>query len=245
MTLEYLLLFGGGLVGGFVSGLTGFGTGIAAMPFWIAAAPAVIAAQLAAAGGAVGQIQTIHSIWAHVRWRDLSHFILAGLVGVPIGTLLLPLISERAFKVGVGVFLIVFCGFLLWARGRWLLTRRRPIADVGIGFGGGIMAGVAGLSGPLPIVWASFHDWPREQKRALFQIFNLVILLTMLISSALAGLMTPAFFVALALAIPGTVIGSYFGLLVYQKLDSRGFDRVVLWLLVATGLALIVANASG
>ncbi len=243
MTFDHILILAGGFAGGFISGLTGFGTGLTAMPFWLAATPPVIAAQLAAAGGAIGQIQTIHAIWPSVRWSHVGHFVIAGLIGVPIGTLLLPMIPERLFKLGIGLFLITFCSFMLAARGRWLLTTRRPIGDILVGFGGGVMAGVSGLSGPLPIVWATLHDWTRNDKRALFQVFNLTILVAMLAASAVAGLMTRDFFLALAFAVPGTIVGSHVGMATFRRLDARGFDRIVLAILIISGVVLVATNS--
>lgn len=242
LTLDHFLILLGGLAGGFVSGLTGFGTGLTAMPFWLAATQPVIAAQLAAAGGALGQVQTIRTIWPAVRWHHVGHIVVAGLIGVPLGTLLLPLIPERAFKMGVGLFLVVYCAFMLIASGRWLLTVRRPFADMTSGFIGGVMTGLSGLSGPAVIVWASLHDWTRDEKRALFQVFNLTILLAMLIASALAGLMTGAFFTALAFAGPGIILGNQIGIMAFRRLDARGFDRIVLGILMLSGLVLVASN---
>lgn len=239
---EALLLFLGGLSGGFVSGMTGFGVGLTALPFWLAATSPIIAAQLAAAGGAAGQLQTIRSIWPAVRWRHVGHFTIAGLMGVPLGTLVLPAIPEQSFKLGIGIFIVAFCSYLMISRGAWVLRRSHPVGDTAIGFGGGFMAGVSGLSGPLPIIWASLHDWPRDQKRALFQVFNLTILIAMLTASAVAGLMTLDFLIAFGFAIPGTIIGSHLGLMVYRRIDARGFDRLVLAVLIASGLTLITMN---
>jgi len=242
MELADLMVLLGALVGGFFAGLTGFGTGLSAMPFWLSAVSPVVAAQLAAGCGALGQAQTIGTIWPSVRWRYVGHFVVAGLIGVPFGTVLLTLIPERTFKLGVGLFLIAFCTYMTLARGRTMLRKRRPLADITVGFSGGIMSGLAGLSGPLPTAWATLHDWPRDEKRALFQTFNLIILIAMLISSAIAGQMSWAFGKAMLIAVPGTLIGTRLGSTLYRRLDVRGFDRIVLAVLLASGLALVWSN---
>jgi len=234
-----LIVLLGAFSGGFLAGLTGFGTGLAAMPFWLIAVPPVIAAQLAVACGAMGQVQTIHTIWHAVRWRHVGHFLIAGLIGIPIGTVLLPLVPERAFKIGVGIFLIVFCSYLMAARGKTLLFKRRPLGDIAAGFAGGFMSGLAGLPGPAPTAWAMLHDWPRDQKRALFQMFNLVILTATFVSSAIAGLITWKFWMAFALAMPGTIFGNWLGGVLYRRLDTRGFDRIVLVVLMCCGVLLV------
>ena len=240
--MSHVLIALGAFAGGFISGLTGFGTGLTAMPFWLYATTPIIAAQLAVAGAALGHVQTIRAIFPVKNWGHIAPVVVAGLVGVPIGITLLPLIPPRAFKIGIGVFLILFCGFLLIARGRWLLTKRRRIGDILAGFGGGFTAGLAGLPGPAPIVWATIHDWSREEKRALFQVFNLVIATMMLTASAVTGLMTVDFLIALAIAVPGTVLGAHAGVETYRRIDARGFDRIVLAMLIVSGVTLVYSN---
>jgi uncharacterized protein len=45
-------------------------------------------------------------------------------------------------------------------------------ADTGIGFAGEILGGLAGLSGPIPILWASMRSWGKDERRGIFQTFN-------------------------------------------------------------------------
>jgi uncharacterized membrane protein YfcA len=47
------VVLAGALAGGFANGLTGFGTGLTALPFWLQVVEPVIAAQLASACGVV------------------------------------------------------------------------------------------------------------------------------------------------------------------------------------------------
>jgi uncharacterized membrane protein YfcA len=218
------------------------------MPFWLYAMPPALAAQLAAAAGVVNQLQTLPAIWHAIDWKRVAPFIAPGLAGVPIGTWLLPLIGIRGFKLGVGVILVGYCGFLLLARSRRAMPQavatacETPVGDAAVGFCGGVLAGLAGLSGPLPTIWATFKPWSKDHKRALFQSFNVTILSAMLVSSALAGLMPAEIWLALLLALPGTVLGVRLGVMVYRRLDDRRFDRLVLILLLISGLSLIVGN---
>jgi len=237
-----LIVFAGALVGGFFAGLTGFGTGLSAMPLWLLALSPVISAQLAAACGALGQAQTIRHVWKGINWRQSVPMLLAGLLGVPVGVGLLPFVSEVTFKLGIGVFLIAFSAYMFLARGQVLLKGQSSVGNTLVGFGGGVMAGLAGLSGPLPTAWATLHDWSRDEKRALFQCFNLFILSAMLVASLLGGLMGWAFAWALMFAVPGTIIGTHAGAWLYTRLDVRGFDRIVLAVLMLSGIALVAAN---
>ena len=113
------------------------------------------------------------------------------------------------------------------------------MADGFVGWGGGVLGGLAGLSGALPTIWASLRGWGKDERRAVFQGFNLAILGATLIAHAVAGLLTPDVGHAVLLALPGTLIGSVLGQQVYRRLDDHRFDRVVLMFLGIAGVALM------
>jgi uncharacterized membrane protein YfcA len=179
------------------------------------------------------------AIWRAIDWRRIAPMLLAGLVGVPIGCWLLPWLSLAAFKLAVGCVLIVYCIFMLLADGRVRVAAGGRGAEAAVGLGGGILGGMAGLSGPLPTVWAGLKGWPKEQRRVVFQTFNMTILSAMLATNVVMGLVSWRFLAALAVALPGTLAGARLGALLYRRLDDRRFDRLVLVLLLLSGLALV------
>ena len=236
----------GAVLGGFVNGLTGFGTALSAMPIWLQVMAPAPAAGLGAASGLVGQLRTLPLIWGAIDWRITGPLVVAGVAGVPIGTMLLPLIEPRAFKLGVGAVLVAYCTFVLLSgrvRVLGLSPRLERLGDVLIGLGAGIMGGLAAMSGPLTIVWATFKPWSRDQKRALFQTYNTVILTAMLASSIVAGLLPGWFWIAALITLPGTLVGVALGATLYRRLDDRRFDRLVLGVLLAMGVSLVLTNA--
>lgn len=239
-TLAFLLA--GALTGGFVNGLTGFGTGLTALPIWLRAVDPVTAAQLVSAASVIGHVSTLRAIWPAIDWRRLAPMLAAGLVGVPIGMWILPSISLPAFKAAVGAVLTIYCAFMLFAAGRVRLVAGGRGAEAAVGFLGGILGGMAGLSGPAPTIWATLKGWPKEERRVVFQAFNMTILSAMLAASLVQGLMGRRFFLALAVALPATVAGAWLGSRVYRRLDDRRFDRLVLALLLASGLGLVWSN---
>ncbi len=66
-TLEIAVLLAGALLGGFVSGLTGFGLALTAIPFWLLVASPPLVAALATASSVVSQAQTFHLVWRHIE----------------------------------------------------------------------------------------------------------------------------------------------------------------------------------
>ena len=234
-----LFIMAGALAGGFINGLTGFGTALTALPLWLQAVEPLIAAQLASGCSVLGHVATLPAIWGAVDWRRLAPMLIAGLVGVPIGTWVLPLISLSAFKLGVGVVLAVYCSFMLFAAGRFRLHAGGSGAEAVVGFAGGVLGGIAGLSGALPTIWASLKNWPKHERRVFFQAFNMTLLTAMLVASAVQGLVGLRSIVALCVAAPATLLGSWLGLRLYKRLDDRRFEHVVLAVLLLSGFALI------
>lgn len=232
----------GALAGGFVNGLTGFGTALTALPLWLQAVEPVVAAQLASACSVTGHLTTLSAIWHAIDWRRIAPMVSAGLIGVPVGTWILPLISLQTFKLSVGAVLIVYCSFMLFAAGRVRLGAGGRGADTVVGFAGGVLGGIAGLSGVLPTMWAALKAWSKDERRVVFQAFNFLILTAMLAASAVQGLLGLRFLLAFACAVPGTLLGAWIGSRLYRRLDDRRFDRVILVVLLLSGAMLVWSN---
>ncbi len=245
LSQETVLVFAGALAGGFVNGLTGFGTGITALPIWVNVLPPLLASPLTIVCSVAGQLQTLPAIWHAIDLRRLAPFVLGGLLGVPLGVAWLPHVQPIVFKMAVGILLVASCTFLLLrpARAPWL--RGGAAADAAIGLLGGILGGLAGLSGVLPTLWAELRGWEKDARRAVFQGYNLTILVFALLSQATRGFLTPELGRLLVVALPGTIAGAWIGRSMYRRLDTRRFSKVVLALLLAGGLSLIGANLRG
>lgn len=243
MQLEQIVLvFLGALAGGIVNGLTGFGTAISAMGIWLYAVSPPVAASLAVVCSVVAQVQTLPMIWGSIEWRRVLPFVLPGLIGVPIGTWLLPQINERTFKIGVGVFLVAYAAYVLARKVPMRSTVGGRGADGVAGFSGGVLGGLAGFSGVPPIVWTDIRGWSKEQRRMVLQVFNVTILSVALLSHALSGLLTREVGWATAAALPGTIGGAFAGAWAYRRLGDRGYQRIIMLLLLLAGLVLLAAS---
>jgi uncharacterized protein len=243
MGITEIFILAGALAGGYVSGLTGFGTGLTALALWLQVTQPVVAGPLVVTCSIISQLLTLPAIWHAIVWRRAVPFILGGLVGVPIGTMLLAFVSLQAFKLFVGCLLIVYCGFMLLRRSAPKVTWGGNLADGVVGLGGGVLGGLAGLSGPLPTIWASLRGWGKDERRGVFQTFNLSILLFAAASQAVSGFMTFEVGRLTLVAFPGTLLGSWLGRKTYNKLGDGRFNQVVLVLLLLSGVSIIVTWA--
>jgi uncharacterized protein len=237
MTIAVLLF--GALAGGFVSGLAGFGTALMALGIWLYVVTPDVAVQLVLICSIIAQTWTLPSIWRSIDFKIITPFLVGGLAGVPIGTWLVAYADPRHFKLAVGIFLLVFPAALYFQRRPMALSLGGKAADTGIGFAGGVLGGLAGLSGPLPILWASVRGWGKDERRALFQTFNWTILTAAFVVQAGSGLVTRETMWLALMVLPATIGGAWLGARTYHALSDGNFRDVVLGLLFLSGVTLV------
>ena len=237
-----LVVVVGALAGGFASGLTGFGFGLTAIGIWLQAIGPAEAATLVAICSVFSQLQTIPSIWHAIDFRHVAPMIAAGLLGVPVGIWLIPKIDPDMFRLGAGIGLVAFAGIMLVIPAKPLLSAESggQAAEGMVGFVGGLLGGLSGLSGPPPILWAALKGWSKAQRRGVFQPFNLAILAASSVVHIATGTTGGAIGWRVLAALPTMIVGVWVGFAVYKRLSDHGFHRVVLALLLVSGLGLIL-----
>ena len=239
---QILLVLIGALAAGVVNGLTGFGTAITAMALWLYAIPPAVGASLAIICSVVSQIQNLHLIWRTISWERMLPFLVPGIIGVPLGTHLVRVIEPPVFKLGIGIFLVVYSIYVLVRKGKIMSAWGGKAADCAVGFSGGVLGGLAGLSGVLPVVWTDVRGWSKSERRSVVQTFNLAILSLSLASHAFSGLLTGAVVTASVIALPATIGGAWLGALMYRRLAEGGYQHAVMLLLFVSGAGLVWAS---
>src|SRR5450631_1385262 len=238
-TFSLVLLSLGAFAGGFVSGLAGFGTALMALGIWLYVLPPPVAVQLVLICSVVAQTSTLPAIWRSIDFRLVTPFLIGGLAGVPLGTLLIAHADPTVFKLSIGVLLLIFPVALYFNRRPLALRFGGRLADAGIGFAGGILGGLAGLSGPLPTLWATVRGWGKDERRGLFQTYNWTVLAAALCLQAATGQIEQRVIWLAGLAFPMTLLGAWAGTRVYRSLSDTNFRDVVLGLLFLSGVGLV------
>ena len=180
-------------------------------------------------------------MWRSFDFTLIWPFLIGGLAGVPLGTMLVAHADPHTFKLAFGVFLLIFPALYL---------QRAPVA-----FSIRRQAGGHGYR-----ICRRHHGGPRRpvrpasdpvgqrarlgQGRAARRVPGLQLdypfaALCLQIGSGLvkADVIRLAF-----LTLPGTVLGAWFGKRVYHALSDRNFRDIVLGLLFLSGVALVGAH---
>ena len=233
------VMAGGALVAGFVSGLTGLGTALISLSIWLHVTTPAFAVPIAATIAVAAHVTTLAFVRQGIYWPRLWPFLLGGLIGMPIGVLLLPILDREAVKLGLGIFLLVYAAYGLLVRVPPVVRFGGRLMDGVIGAGGGFFGGLVSLSGPLPTIWAGLRGWPKDQQRGVYQPFNLIVLLTAAIGHYASGRVALGdAWLVLLVTILG-VGGAVAGLFVYRRASDAQFRRYVLIMLAVAGLSLV------
>ena len=241
---DIALVIAGALVAGFVNGLSGTGYALVSLGFWLHAMSPLTAAPLVAFCSVCGHLQSLPKIWQGVIWSRLWPFMVGGLIGVPLGTAMLAHVQVGPLKIGVGLLLIFYSSWMAFVRRPPVVLGGGRLADATAGLGGGVLGGMASISGPIPVIWVQLRGWTMLAQRGVNQPYNMSVLAFSLVTAAIAGFLDRTFFVWAAITLPVTLIGAHIGLRLYGRIDDAQFRRLILGLLGLSGLTLIGTSLS-
>ncbi len=240
MDTTLLLLVAGAFAGGFVNGLAGFGTALFALGFWLQVLPPMHAVALVLTASTATGLQGLWVVRTQMtnNLPRLARFLIPGVLGIPIGITLLSWIDPKSLKLIIAAFLIAY-GLFFILRGKLpSFDRITKKSDAVVGFLGGILGGLAGLSGALPAMWCALRPWPRHETRSVLQPYNFVILTVSLITLAVQGAFTPAVLRDIVIALPVSIVAAVLGILVFRRISDIQFRWLLIALMLVSGLAL-------
>jgi uncharacterized membrane protein YfcA len=144
------------------------------------------------------------------------------------------------FKLFIGILLTLYSLFGLLVRDPPRIEAGGSGLDAFAGLLGGVLGGLGGMSGTVPAIWTQLRGWKRDLRRATMQVYNIAIHCFTLTAYARTGTLDARAFHLFIVVAPAMLIPSYLGMRLYHRFSERTFERVVLALLLVSGLALIV-----
>jgi uncharacterized protein len=222
-----------------VTGLAGFAFGLVAAAVWLHILSPLQTATLIIAFGLVVQGVSVWKLREALRWSRLWPFLGGAALGVPLGVAVLGWARPDHVRVGVGVLLILFSTYNLARPSIKPFTAGGAWADAGIGFANGILGSLTGLAGILTTMWCGLRGWPRDQQRAVFQPIGVAIFAMSALWLGASGSLSADTVWLFLIGLPALLLGTWAGLKLFGRLDEAGFRKVVLVLLLASGVTLL------
>jgi uncharacterized protein len=237
--LQLALFLAAAFFGGLTSGLSGFAMGLVVSGVWLHIISPGQNALLIVLCGLVTQGSGIWRVRHAINGRAVAPFIIGGALGVPAGTALVTTVDQGSLRLTMGFLLVTYSLYSLF-RPALKVVRGGVPADFGVGIANGLIGGLTGLGGIAVTVWCQLQGGPKDAQRAIFQPVMFATFVMSAISFAVARAFTVETLKLYTLALPVLIAGVWSGLRLYGKLDDAAFRKIILLLLLMSGLTLIV-----
>jgi uncharacterized membrane protein YfcA len=192
--------------------------------------------------GAAGQSLMVWALRRNIPWRTLAVFLAGAAFGLPLGVMVLLHTRHAVYAQVIGIALVLYA-LLMLPRRPLVVRRHSALLDALFGFLSGVTGGAAALPGMFVTLWCGFKGWPKEQQRALYQPFILIMQLSAIALMTVPGVAPqgrPAFDFGGIAYVPVMFLGTTLGLAFFRQLNDRQFALVVNLLMAVSGLALLV-----
>ena len=227
-----------------VTGIAGFAFGLVAAAVWLHILTPLEPATLIIAFGLVVQGISVWRLRHALRWNRLWPFLLGAAAGVPLGVAILQWARPDYVRTAIGVLLVLFSAYSLARPSIKPVKSVGAIADAGVGFLNGILGGLTGLAGILTTIWCGVRGWGKDEQRAVFQPTGVAVFAMTGFWLGVNGSISSNAIWLFIVGLPVLLVGTRVGLKLYGHLDEAGFRRVVLALLLVSGIALVVPAAA-
>jgi uncharacterized protein len=237
--LDVAIFLLGTFAAAFVTGLAGFAFGMVAASIWLFALPPAQATTLIVAYALLVQGYATWRLRDAIDYKRLLPFVLGSAIGIPVGVLILEFVRPAFIRAGIGALLIAFSLYNL-TRPKFRVTKGLGRAgDAGVGILNGVLGASTGLGGILPVIWTTLRGWTRDEQRGVHQPTAFATFVMSLVALGGAGLVTLATTRLFLMGLPALICGTLLGWALYGKLDEPTFRKIVLVLLLISGLAIV------
>jgi uncharacterized membrane protein YfcA len=184
--------------------------------------------------------QQIYCVWRlreTIRLSECAPYLIGSATTLPIGLYLLCETSASVFLPLLGLLLITY-GIFAALKPNVRVGANPLWGQVSMGALGGITGGLAAFPAAFVTMWCLMQGFDKHRARSIIQPF---ILINQLLSISALMVVRPAQIVVtdlLCYAAPA-VVGAYFGLIIFNRVDTSTFNRIVGLFLLVAGLGFI------
>jgi len=237
---SFFLLSAAVFLGAFVSGFAGFAFSAVAGAILLHTLLPMEAVPLMMACSVGVQATNLWALRRDIEWKQSLVLVFGGILGVPIAIWLLQNTDARTFREVFGLVVIIYAGYMLFRPSLSKLKLMNRSRNALVGFGGGLIGGLTAMPGALPTIWCDMHGVPKNQQRGLVQPFIAAMQIFALALMLMHHSLSAGVFANLLLSIPALIAGAVLGILAFRNVSEQIFRRLILLVLLVSGLLLVV-----
>lgn len=218
----------------------GFGESLIAVPLLIIFIPVEVAVPLSVLVSITIAGMILIQDYKLIHFNSAKWLLIFGILGIPIGVLLLISGSNQIVKFILGLLIISYSLYALFGKRTFKLETDNMRWLFSCGFFSGIFGGAYGLNGPPLILYGDMRRWSAQYFRATLQAYFLPSSMVGMLGYWYSGLwsvkVTQYYFMTIPLVIPAVFLGRFFN----QLLKDNTFFKYVYMGLIAIGIILII-----
>ena len=238
---NHLLVFGLWLVGGFVSGVSGIGGAMVAVPAAAMFIPMHELIPLSCILNVVmdGCIAGAH--FRHCRVSALWPMLVGSLPGAFVGLFILKFVPGTILQGAVGALLLYY---VYWQRTFRVTEVRQESWSRGsaAGFGAGLLGTAISFDGPPVGAYGLYVGWSPRVFLGTLGVFFLIRGTMTCVLQAGAGLYTPDVLEYAMYGIPATMLGTLCAFPITKHVNQDTFRRVLLVIITLAGVVCLVRS---
>jgi uncharacterized membrane protein YfcA len=200
---------------------------------------AVMVVQILLVASIAQQIYCVWRLRIHIRTLEFLPYAVGSLTTLPLGIFLLLRSQASSFLPILGLLLAGYGSFVA-IRPTIELNKSNPLyGRILAGALGGITGGLAAFPAAFVAIWCQAQGFDKERQRAIVQPF---ILVNQIAAIAILSFVSPVraiSFETIQYAAPA-ILGAYFGLRIFHRLNTSAFNRVVGAALAVAGVLMIM-----
>ncbi len=211
----------------FTQGVAGFGNALVAVPLLAFFLPLRTIVPLTILSGLIITIFLSWRLWPYIDRKKILPLIIGCIPGVVVGSVLLKNLPQDILRILLAGLLILYSCYSLFFKTGKIVQARKSLA-IGAGFGTGLIGAVLSAGGPPTIIYTTLTGWNKDDMKATLSGFFLFTGLYIGTVHYLTGVTTSEVIQLFFLTLPAVLAGVWSGSLVYDKINTSQYVRILL-----------------
>ena len=216
----------------------GFGDALLAMPVLILIVGIKIAAPLMALLALVIAFVVFYKNIQAVNFKTSIRLIVSSIAGIPVGLYYLQHLNEQIVNLILGIIILVFSGYKL--SGLLFQIKTPGYITYLVGFFSGIIGAAYNTNGPPVIMLLSAKKYSPETFRSTLQCYFFFSGIGVVAGHFISGNIDKPVLTYFVFSLPALLLAFFMGEMMFKKINSTFFYRLVYSILLILSLSLII-----
>jgi uncharacterized membrane protein YfcA len=222
----------------FIRGITGFGSGLMAVPLLALVFPLQTVVPLVLVLDLCASLIMSHEGRAQVQWSEVTPLIPTTLVGIFLGTTLLVNLPREPLLTALALFVLLFAlRYLFNIHGDSRISLKWSIPA---GLSGGLIGALFGTGGPPYIIYLTHRIHEKSKLRATLSALFMLDASVRMVTFFVAGLLGSHLIPFLLASLPTMLLALYLGHRVHSGISDHQMLKLIGALLLISGGILLL-----